>query len=216
MPLLVSLGLACAVSYLIGAIPTAYIFGKIYKKIDIRQFGSGNIGAANTFRVLGKGPGIAVLLLDIAKGLVPTAFVAPVAGLTQVFSLVAIGLCAVVGHNWTIFLNFRGGKGIATSLGVLIGLAINIPGLGIAVLACLLAWAVVFLVTGYVSLASIIASILLPAIILATRQSLGVVTLGVIFCVFVVLRHRPNIQRLFLGKEPQVNWPFRRTPLKND
>ncbi len=117
----------------------------------------------------------------------------------------------VVGHNWTVFLQFKGGKGIATSLGVLIGLAIQFESLRIVLAVTLLAWVVPFLISGYVSLSSMIAAVVLPIVMLMTRQSLELLGLGFVFCVFILLRHIPNIKRLLAGQERQVNFPFKRT-----
>ena len=108
MPVLNVVG-AVIVSYLIGAIPTAYIFGRALKGIDIRQHGSGNVGATNAFRILGKGPGTAVLLLDVLKGAVVTSLVADLFGQTDPLMRVILGIIVVCGHNWTVFLNFKGG-----------------------------------------------------------------------------------------------------------
>ena len=119
-----------------------------------------------------------------------------------------LGVAVVCGHNWTVFLNFKGGKGIATSLGVLVGLTIQSPLLRPALLSCVLIWLAVFLGSGYVSLASIIAAASLPIIMALTGQPVQFVLLGVVFCVFVVLRHRPNISRLLKGKESRVKMPF--------
>ncbi len=191
-------------SYLIGSIPTAYLFGRFYKGIDIRQFGSGNVGATNAFRVLGKIPGTIVLLIDIFKGVLATTVVASVGGIDHLFYYTLLGVVVVVGHNWTVFLNFRGGKGIATSLGVLIGLTIKIsilrPILGLAILI----WLVIFLITGFVSLSSIITACFLPILMLCFKQPFEMILLGVLFCVFVVIRHRPNIARLREGKESKT------------
>ena len=106
-------------AYLIGSIPVAYIFGRVLKGLDIREHGSGNMGATNAFRVLGKGPGTMVLILDILKGIIPVTLLANVFGLRDALSLVIISVAAVAGHNWTVFLGFKGGKGMATSLGIL-------------------------------------------------------------------------------------------------
>src|SRR6185503_6380758 len=95
---------AVIVSYLIGSIPTAFIFGKIFKNIDIRQHGSGNVGATNVFRVLGKTPGMIVLALDIIKGIIPVVLVADIFGLVEPLQRILLAFCAVAGHNWTIFL----------------------------------------------------------------------------------------------------------------
>jgi glycerol-3-phosphate acyltransferase PlsY len=195
-------------SYLVGSIPSAYIFGKVYKGIDIRQHGSGNVGATNVFRVLGKGPGISVLVIDILKGVVAIIIIGDIFGLSSIIERIFLGVAAVSGHNWTLFLQFKGGKGIATSLGVLIGLTIKFYVLRPVLLFSVLIWLVIFLLTGYVSLASIIASISLPVIMVLTFQAFEIVVLGIVFCIFVVLRHRPNIRRLLDKKESRVNFPF--------
>lgn len=200
--------LGIVVSYLVGSIPTAYLFGRVLKGIDIRQHGSGNVGATNAFRILGKGPGTAVLLIDVLKGAIVTSFVANLFGLTDPMMRVVLGVVAVCGHNWTIFLNFKGGKGIATSLGVLIGLTIAIDSIRPVVSYTFLSWLVVFLASGYVSLASIVASVALPFLALIFPQPFAVVLLSIVLCVFVVLRHRPNITRLLEGKESKVPLPW--------
>lgn len=205
IPLLKVAG-AVIVSYLIGSIPTAYIFGRALKGIDIRQHGSGNVGATNAFRILGKGPGTAVLLLDVLKGAIVTSLVADLFGLTDPLMRVLLGIVVVCGHNWTVFLNFKGGKGIATSLGVLIGLTIAIASIRPVVLYTFLSWILAFVISGYVSLASIIASIALPILALIFPQPIAVSMLSVILCVFVVLRHRPNITRLLEHKESKVRF----------
>ena len=117
MLLVIRITLSVVISYLIGSIPTAYIFGKKLKGIDIRKHGSGNMGATNAIRVLGKGPGTLVLLIDIAKGIIPTTIMADLLGTTDLWMRLVWGLIAVCGHNWTVFLQFKGGKGIATGLG---------------------------------------------------------------------------------------------------
>ncbi|HBG61500.1 MAG: acyl-phosphate glycerol 3-phosphate acyltransferase [Omnitrophica WOR_2 bacterium GWF2_38_59] len=200
--------LGIIISYFIGSIPTAYIYGKLYKGIDIREHGSGNAGATNVFRVLGKIPGIIVLVIDILKGVLPVVIVADVLGSTQVIERILFAVCAVCGHNWTIFLNFKGGKGIATSLGVLIGLTIKIASIRIVLILTVLSWLVSFAITGIVSLSSIIAGTFLPVIMVFSGQSFEIICLGVVFCIFVTLRHRPNIKRLLAGKEPKVKLPF--------
>jgi len=198
-------------SYLIGSIPTAYIFGKVFKGIDIREHGSGNVGATNVFRVLGKNPGIVVLSLDITKGIVPVVLISNIFGLTEILPKIFIALAAVCGHNWTVFLKFKGGKGMATSLGVLIGLMIQIAAIRFVVLLSVLIWVGCFLVTSYVSLSSIIAGVALPILMVMTEQEFELICLGIIFCIFIVIRHRPNIKRLFAGQEPRVPLPFRKS-----
>lgn len=205
---MLNLIIGICMSYLVGSIPSAYIFGKVYKGIDIRQHGSGNVGATNVFRVLGKGPGILVLIIDILKGVVAIITIGDILGLSSIIERIFLGVAAVSGHNWTLFLQFKGGKGIATSLGVLIGLTIKFYVLRPVLLFCVLIWLVIFLLTGYVSLSSIIASISLPIIMAMTFQTFEIVVLGIVFCIFVVLRHRPNIRRLLDRKESRVNFPF--------
>ncbi|MEI7998111.1 MAG: glycerol-3-phosphate 1-O-acyltransferase PlsY [Candidatus Omnitrophota bacterium] len=201
--------LSLVITYLIGAIPTAYIFGRLLKGIDIRQHGSGNVGATNAFRVLGKIPGSIVLIIDIAKGAIPTTIIANLFGFTDPLMLVIIGLVAIAAHNWTVFLNFKGGKGVATTLGVLIGLTIQIPGLRPVLLIVLGVWLVVFLLSGYVSVASIIAAVAMPIcmvkVYLQLKVSFVMVVMSIILCIFIVLRHRSNITRLIQGKESRVN-----------
>lgn len=195
-------------AYLVGAIPTAYIFGKLIKKIDIRQHGSGNVGATNAFRILGKGPGSYVLVIDVLKGVIATAGVSSLLRLDEPCWQVILGLIAVCGHNWTVFLNFKGGKGIATSLGVLIGLTSAIESIRMVVGLTFLTWLIVFLGSGYVSLASIVASVAFPALTLIFPQPFAIMVLAVVLCVFVVLRHRSNITRLLEHKESQVKFPW--------
>ena len=209
MLVLIKIFFGLGFSYLLGAIPSAYIFGKFYKGIDIRQHGSKNIGATNVFRVLGKVPGIIVLSFDILKGVLAVAGVSKLLGLEANGYYIIFGLAAVCGHNWTVFLNFKGGKGVATSLGVLIGLMIKVASLRAAVVLLLLIWGAVFLFTGYVSLASMISVVFLPLFMLIFTQAFELVFLGIIFCIFVILRHRPNLKRLLEGKESRFR-PFSR------
>jgi glycerol-3-phosphate acyltransferase PlsY len=190
------------VAYLLGAIPNGLLIGRI-NGVDIRQVGSGNIGATNVFRSLGKGWGILTFVLDALKGWIP-AFVFPLllARLTgqpvnRDFGIF-FGVAAIAGHNWPVYLGFKGGKGVATSAGVLIGIA---PA---AVLVGALCWGVVCAVSRYVSLASIAAAIAVPIagwiLYLPQRGPLlpGVLTvLGAV----IIIRHRANIQRLRAGTE---------------
>ncbi len=198
--------------YLIGAIPTAYIFGRIYKGIDIRRHGSGNVGATNVFRVLGKGPGIIVLLLDILKGIVAVALLPDILGFTETLHRVLFSVIVVCGHNWTVFLKFKGGKGIATSFGALIGLTISLAAIRPVLVWTFVAWVTVFLITRIVSVSSIIAATCLPIIMALTGQEIMIICLGCVLCIFVVLRHRPNIRRLFAGQEPRLPLSFGKKP----
>ena len=154
-------------SYLIGSIPTAYIFGRLIKGIDIRKHGSGNVGATNALRVLGKKVGITVLILDILKGFITVVFLGNfISGNIPFLSgeevRLILGISCICGHNWTIFLNFQGGKGIATTLGVLLGLAFKIGALKIILGILAIIWLAVFLILGIVSIASVFTAIALP------------------------------------------------------
>lgn len=198
-------------SYLIGSIPTAYIFGRLLKGIDIRNFGSGNVGATNALRVLGRWPGITVLFLDILKGFIPVVFLGnSLSPQTNYISpeafRIILGSSSIAGHSWTIFLKFKGGKGIATSLGVLLGLAIKIPGLKIILVLVILSWFLIFIVTRIVSLASILCAVLLPVYILLLKPTFTLIISSLILSIFVILRHRSNLQRLWQGKEPRLKF----------
>jgi glycerol-3-phosphate acyltransferase PlsY len=191
--------LACVASYLLGAIPFGFVIARA-RGVDIRTVGSGNIGATNVWRFIGKKWGALVYLLDMAKGyasaaLIPT-LAAGIAGIETSAQLgLACGLLSVAGHNWPIYLKFKGGKGIATTAGVLLGVAPAAMGLGIA------AWLVVFLASRYVSLASILAALTVAAsgwFLYDARLLCGVLT---VLGGFAVWRHRGNIQRLVSGSE---------------
>jgi len=201
---------AIILGYLIGAMPTAYIFGRILKGIDIRKYGSGNVGATNAFRVLGRFPGILVLLLDVLKGLFVIIFISDyfmppldVSG-ANTFRIIT-GIAAIVGHNWTVFLNFKGGKGVAVSLGVLVGLCTRNPALWVVIGASVLVWLLVFLASRIISLSSISASIALPVFTVIFRISPELVILAAILCIFSLWRHKSNIRRLMQGSEPRLS-----------
>jgi glycerol-3-phosphate acyltransferase PlsY len=208
LPQILLFVLSAPIAYIIGAIPTAYIFGRLLKGIDIREHGSKNVGATNAFRVLGKGPGTAVLIIDIFKGVVPTVWLARAFGINDPMALVIIGFAAVIGHNWTVFLGFKGGKGVATSLGVVIGLAMQIPGVRPVLGLTLAVWLTIFLTFGYVSLASVCAATVFPFFTAAFKAPFPVQVMAILLCVFIVLRHRANISRLAQGKESRVKLPF--------
>ena len=200
---------ALLISYLLGSIPTAYIFGRVLKGIDIRKIGSGNIGATNAMRALGKGPGITVLLLDILKGFVVVVFLGdyfsgkPIFWQVQNLRII-MGLCCICGHNWTIFLRFKGGKGIATTFGVLLGLALKLPGLGIIIGILVFIWFAVFMIWRIVSLASIVAAIALPVSSSFFKQPVILSFVSIILCIFVLIRHKANLLRILQGKEPRL------------
>src|SRR5262245_52497654 len=187
--------LTAIAAYFVGSIPTGYLFGRS-RGIDIRKTGSGNIGATNVFRTLGKTAGIAVLAIDAVKGFVPTKFL--LFGATpetrEYHSMVA-GLFAILGHNYTCWLRFKGGKGIATSAGVVIAL---VP---YGLLITLGVWLIVFAASRYVSLASVVAALVLPLAAWAVGRSPAMITLCAILGGLAIYKHRTNIQRLLGGTE---------------
>jgi glycerol-3-phosphate acyltransferase PlsY len=194
------------IAYVLGSIPTGFLFGKA-RGIDIRTVGSGNIGATNVVRSLGKPAGAAVLLADAAKGWLAVSVVAPLMSglfgvpgdhLTQDWLRICAGLAALLGHNYTCFLSFKGGKGIATSAGVLLAL---VP---YSLWIILAVWIVVFALTRYVSLASIAASLTLPVATWLTGQSLALILVTTGMTLLAVYKHRANIQRLLNGTETRM------------
>jgi len=193
-------------AYVLGSFPSSIWLGKAYFGVDIRDFGSGNAGATNTFRVLGTQVGIVVLFLDIVKGVTAASLVHYLGfvehGTDQFINLqLLFGLLAVVGHIFPVFEKFKGGKGIATLFGMLIGihyvLALAIMGLFIIVL----------LLTKYVSLSSILAAIAFPLLIIFVfkRDEPLFIAFGIAAAVMVILTHKKNITRLLNGEESKAN-----------
>jgi glycerol-3-phosphate acyltransferase PlsY len=191
----VKLFIAVLAGYLLGSIPPSFLAGKIARNIDIRQYGSGNAGATNVLRVLGVKAGIAVFLADILKGVLATLIGRWMAGET---GAVLAGFAAIVGHNWPVFLNFRGGKGIATSFGVLLVLFPLISAILFVVGVIIIA------ITGYVSLGSITAAILFPILLVIFGYDWKMVLFGVLVGGLALYRHRSNISRLIEGKENKL------------
>lgn len=194
-------GLICA--YLLGSIPNGYLLVKLLKGIDIRKYGSGNIGATNVMRIIGRGPGITVLLLDAAKGFLAVTILAAIfyrQELTININILKIlmGAFVIFGHNWTIFLGFKGGKGVATSTGVLLGFSPIVMG------AAALIWVVSVLVTRYVSVSSILAAIAVPILMLVLNEPREFFVLTALMCPLIIYRHKSNIVRLIQGKEPKI------------
>lgn len=197
-------------SYLLGSIPTAYLFGKMTRGIDLRQYGSGNLGATNAFRVLGKGIGTTVLVIDILKGLIAILlanlfFFPENLEISKNYFLCLTAIAVVCGHNWTIFLKFKGGKGIATTLGVLIGFSILIEKFALLVVMIILLWLIIFLSSGFVSLASLISSILLPLLALFFKIPDEIFYFLLALGALSVIRHKSNIIKLLEKKESRFN-----------
>lgn len=189
-----------------GSIPTAVWIGKKYYGMDVREHGSKNAGATNTFRVLGKKPGKIVLLIDICKGalavLLPYFFLSLAWQNDQLIQLkIVAAIMAVVGHVFPIFAGFRGGKGVATSLGVIIGLQ------PLAALICLIVFLIVFIITHYVSLGAICASITFPLVIIfwLNESNIWLQIFSVLLGAVVIFAHKKNIQRLLAGNESKMN-----------
>jgi glycerol-3-phosphate acyltransferase PlsY len=180
-------------SYLVGSIPFGYLMG-MSRGVDLRRHGSGNIGTTNAFRVLGKQPGAVVFFFDAAKGFFPALIGAQHAP----FWGVAAGLAAVIGHNWSIFLGFRGGKGAATGMGVALALVTR------TILVALIIWLLVITMTGYVSLGSIIAA--LSALVIALFFSVQFVYFLFLVpaVIMIIFKHRSNIRRLRNGTENRM------------
>ena len=194
-------------AYLTGAFPSAVWVGKTFYKIDVREFGSGNAGATNTFRVLGKKAGIPVLIMDIFKGWLSVNYISFLTNIPEsaeaVFEIkLAFGIAAVIGHLFPIYTGFRGGKGIATLLGLLIGLH------AVAALYSILVFVIVFITSKYVSLGSIIASVAFPVLVILILGSTNV-SLN-LFAFFVpilsLITHQKNIERLLRGEETKVKF----------
>jgi len=194
---------------LIGSIPTAYLFGLWLKGVDIRKFGSGNVGATNALRVLGKIPGIIVLLLDILKGFLAVFYliilIAPrVTFVNTQLLCIVFGLACIAGHNWTIFLRFKGGKGIATTLGVLIAMCFKVTGMNIVLFLLIVSWVIIFSVSRIVSLASVLTALVLPVYALIVGLPKSIIILSIVLSFFVILRHKANLKRLFKKEEPRL------------
>jgi glycerol-3-phosphate acyltransferase PlsY len=196
--------------YLLGSIPSGWLAGRWLAGIDIREQGSGSTGATNVLRVLGKGPALAVFVVDVLKGtaavLLTKALLEPARGAAGGWSIdawvVAAGLAALAGHIWPVWLGWKGGKAVATGLGMLLGLAWPVG------LACFGIFLTVLSLTRIVSLASVVAALSLPLLMLGWFGDGGLrpayLVLAVLTTVLVVWRHRANLQRLLEGSEPRL------------
>jgi glycerol-3-phosphate acyltransferase PlsY len=188
--------LALLASYLLGAVPTSHLVSRLFGRIDLREHGSGNLGATNLYRVLGWKYAVPVALFDIAKGAIPVLIFAPLVTQSELFA-VGCGVAAILGHVFSVFVHFKGGKGVATAAGVMLGLT---P-LALAVAAGV--WAVLVLGTGYVSLGSIAAAAVLPfAVYLLERPTTSeLLWIDAAVAAGVIVLHRRNIERLVRGTE---------------
>jgi acyl phosphate:glycerol-3-phosphate acyltransferase len=194
-------------SYLVGAIPTSHLVSRSFAKIDLRQHGSGNLGATNLYRVLGWKYAVPVALFDIAKGAIPVLYFAPQVSSSDLFAL-ACGVAAIMGHVFSVFVQFNGGKGVATAAGVMLGMTPVALGVAAGV------WGLVLLLTGYVSLASIAAAAVLPPAVYLLEKPRTPELFWVVVAVAlgVIVLHRRNIQRLLSGTENRFGKRAASTP----
>lgn len=180
--------------YLLGSIPFGFFVGKIFK-IDIRKYGSGNIGFTNAMRVLGVKPAIFVLLLDGAKGYLATWYGYSLGG--EVYAVLG-ALAAMAGHTWPFILKFKGGKSVATGCGIMLFLSVKIT------IIALIIWIVIVFLTRYVSLGSILATVFVALAMVMTGQPLPYIIFALIGSSIVILRHSSNIKRLLDGTESKM------------
>ena len=185
------------VAYILGSIPNALWIGKVFKGIDVREHGSKNTGSTNAARVLGAKLGILTLILDISKGAIPTLIATML--LDSSMSVILVGICAILGHSFSIFMKFKGGKAVATTVGVFIVL---VPG---AILLAAVIFFLVFGITRYVSLSSMIGAISLPIWIILFYKNIPLTIFGIIIAILIIVRHKSNIQRLLNGTESKFS-----------
>jgi glycerol-3-phosphate acyltransferase PlsY len=202
--------LGLIVAYLLGSIPTAVWIGKLFYNKDVREYGSGNAGATNTFRVLGKSAGIPVLIIDVLKGSISILLVGLISDIPSnsdafINLQLAFGISAFIGHLFPVFAEFRGGKGVATMLGIV--LALNFPSALLAILVFL----VVFILSGYVSLSSIFAALSFPIFVLAILKTdyPTMVIFSLMVSILMLITHQKNIERL-LKKEESKMFSFKK------
>ncbi len=199
--------LTLIIAYLLGSVPTAVWVGQLFHGIDVREHGSGNAGATNTFRVLGYRAGVPVLLIDVFKGWLAVnlihIFIEPGQSSEELFHLqLRLGVCALIGHIFPVFAGFRGGKGVATLLGIVLALNPQAALMSIGV------FLFVFLSTRYVSLSSIIASLFFPVVVMAINitEQPSMVVFALIISVIVVITHQKNIERLLKRQESRIKF----------
>lgn len=193
--LVLSIILIC---YLIGAVPFAFITTHLITGKDVRKYGSGNVGATNASRLLGFKFGVLVALLDIFKGYIAVLIANLFLFDMPVYYFLLASLAVIIGHNWSVFLRFSGGKGVATTVGVLLRL------LPIGFLIYALIWISVIILSKYVSLGSIMAAMSLPLIFFFYKEEAIYIVFAIIIALFVIARHYSNIKRLLKGKERKI------------
>lgn len=191
------IALVITICYLLGSIPFGYIVGKMFKKIDIRELGSGNIGATNVFRMLGPSLASLVLIGDIGKGIL-SIYLVRFLNIDNLLISTIAGLVVICGHDWSIFLGFKGGKGIATTFGVVFALNPTISILAVIV------WGIVLVTTRYASLSSILAIISILIFTILFKQPYEYIMFSAIILVLGIFNHKDNIKRLRSGNERKI------------
>ena len=191
--------IAVLISYLIGSIPSGFLLTKYVMKKDVRQYGSGNIGATNVARVMGLKSGILVAVFDILKGFLGVLVGQAILGGSLSAAILVVGAAAIAGHDWSIFLGFSGGKGVATTFGVILRLY------PLAFLIYAVIWLLLVLTTRYVSLGSIIGSMSLPLTLYFSSYNTNNVVFAALLSLFVLYTHRENIKRLLKGEENRMD-----------
>ena len=194
--MLLSSLLLLALGYLLGSMPNGYLAGRWLKGIDLRQCGSGSTGATNVLRNVGKSPALVVFLLDVGKGAL-AVLLAKSFGLNDLVQVLA-GLAALAGHIWPMWLGWKGGKAVATGLGMFLGLAWPVG------LACFGLFMAVISISRIVSLSSVVAAIGLPVLMLISGGSSAYMVVSLVASMLVLWRHRSNIERLIAGTEPRI------------
>lgn len=184
------------IAYLLGAIPNGLIWGKLIWQTDLREHGSHNIGATNAWRTLGKSAGFLIFVLDFLKGFLSVYIASVLVGTP--LSMVLAGVLAIVGHSCSIFLKFKGGKGVATGLGVIVML------MPLEALIIFLVWLIIVKISGYVSLGSVIAAALVPLLFYVGGYPLEFIIFGVLAAMLIIVRHHANIVRLLNGTESKI------------
>jgi len=195
--------LSAAIGYLLGSINTSLVVGKLFYKTDVRQYGSGNAGATNTLRTLGKTAAAIVVVGDLLKGILACLLGRWLAGETSVGVYggeYAAGIMAVIGHNWPLYFGFKGGKGVMTAFAVVLMFS------PLAALICLLGFVVIVAITRYVSLGSIVGGAAFPLVAWLLGEPLLLVLTGVLLALLIIFRHAANIRRLLAGNEDKLSF----------
>jgi len=193
---MISLAGGLLIAYVLGSIPTGYWMGKVFFQKDIRKVGSGNVGATNTFRALGPFPGILALFFDIGKGYASVCWIPVWMGFeTGPVMQISLGCAAIAGHTWTLFLKFKGGKGVATSAGVFLALS------WVGIVTTLMIFVFVLLISKYISLASLASAVCMPIVLWIYKEPKEIVGFSVMIAMLIIIRHKDNITRLIKGQE---------------